>query len=78
MELTQAGRAFLEVARSMLRQYESAFEVTRRAARGQTGRLNVGATPTSAFHPIVPAAIRSFRDEFPEDNLTLEERLPAK
>ena len=78
VELTQAGRAFLEVARSMLRQYESAFEVTRRAARGQTGRLCVGATPTSAFHPIVSTAIRSFRDEFPDVNLTLEERLPAE
>ena len=78
VELTQAGWAFLEVARSMLRQYESAYEVTRRAARGQTGRLCVGATPTSAFHPIVPMAIRSFRDEFSDVSLTLEERLPAE
>jgi DNA-binding transcriptional LysR family regulator len=78
VELTQAGHAFLEIARAMLSQYETAFEVTRRAARGQTGRLCVGATPTSAFHPIVPLAIRSFRDEFPHVNLTLEERLPAE
>jgi DNA-binding transcriptional LysR family regulator len=78
VELTQAGHAFLEIARSMLSQYETAFEVTRRAARGQTGRLCVGATPTSAFHPIVSLAIRSFRDEFPHVTLTLEERLPAE
>ncbi|MBT1517189.1 LysR family transcriptional regulator [Bradyrhizobium sp. SRL28] len=77
VELTQAGRAFLETARSMLSQYEGAYETVRRAARGQTGRLCVGATPTSAFHPIVPLAIRSFRDEFPQVKLTLEERLPA-
>jgi DNA-binding transcriptional LysR family regulator len=78
VELTPAGRAFLEIARSMLSQYESAYETVRRAARGQTGRLCVGATPTSAFHPIVPLAIRAFRDEFPHVNLTLEERLPAE
>ena len=78
VELTQAGHAFLAIARSMLSQYDGAYESVRRAARGQTGRLCVGATPTSAFHPIVPLAIRSFRDEFPHIDLTLEERLPAE
>lgn len=77
VELTQAGKAFLEIARSILAQYDLAFESTRRAARGEQGRLFVGATPTSAFHPIVPLAIRSFRDEFPRVDLTLEERLPS-
>jgi DNA-binding transcriptional LysR family regulator len=78
VELTEAGRAFLEIARSMLSQHEGAYEAVRRAARGQAGRLCVGATPTSVFHPVVPLAIRSFRDEFPHVNLTLEERLPAE
>jgi DNA-binding transcriptional LysR family regulator len=77
VELTQAGKAFLEIARSILAQYDLAFEATRRAARGEQGRLFVGATPTSAFHPIVPLAIRAFRDEFPQVDLTLEERLPG-
>jgi len=78
VELTQAGRTFLEIARSMLSQHESAYKAVRRAARGETGRLAVGATPTSAFHPIVPLAIRSFRNEFPDVSLTLEERLPTE
>ena len=77
VELTREGRVFLEIARSLLSQHEGAFEAVQRAARGQTGRLCVGATPTSAFHPIVPLSIRSFRDEFPQVKLTLEERLPA-
>ncbi|MEH2556692.1 DNA-binding transcriptional LysR family regulator [Bradyrhizobium algeriense] len=77
VELTREGRVFLEIARSLLSQHEGVFEAVRRAARGQTGRLCVGATPTSAFHPIVPLSIRSFRDEFPQVKLTLEERLPA-
>jgi DNA-binding transcriptional LysR family regulator len=77
VELTREGRVFLEIARSVLSQHEGAFETVQRAARGQTGRLCVGATPTSAFHPIVPLSIRFFRDEFPQVKLTLEERLPA-
>jgi len=77
VELTREGRVFLEIARSLLSQHVGVFEAVQRAARGQTGRLCVGATPTSAFHPIVPLSIRSFRDEFPLVKLTLEERLPA-
>jgi DNA-binding transcriptional LysR family regulator len=77
VELTREGRVFLEIARSLLSQHEGAFEAVQRSALGQTGRLRVGSTPTSAFHPIVPLSIRSFREEFPQVELMLEERLPA-
>ena len=76
VELTQAGRVFLEKARTILAQYDHAFESTRRAARGEQGRLSVGVTPTSAFHPIVPLIIRSFREQFLQVSLTLQECLP--
>ena len=78
VELTQAGRIFLAEARAILAQYDHAFETTRRAARGEQGRLCVGVTPTSAFHPIVPLIIRSFRKEFSQVSLTLEECLPKE
>jgi len=78
VELTQAGRAFLAEARAILAQYDHAFEATRRAARGEQGRLCVGVTPTSAFHPIVPLIIRSFQKEFSQVSLTLEECLPKE
>src|SRR5689334_24240957 len=44
--LTEAGRVFLDHARTMLAQYDRTFEATRRAARGEQGRICVGIMPT--------------------------------
>jgi DNA-binding transcriptional LysR family regulator len=78
VELTQAGRTFLDSARAILAQYDHAFDTTRRAARGEQGNLCVGVTPTSSFHPLVTMVIRTFREEFPQVSLTLEECLTAE
>lgn len=75
VELTDAGAAFLNDARAMLLQLDQAFETTRRAARGEQGRLCVGVTSTAPFHPLVPRAIRAFREACPMVSLTLEECL---
>ena len=75
VDLTDAGRAFLEEARATLKHLDRAFETTRRAARGEQGRLCVGVTSTTPFHPLVPRAIRAFREACPMVSLTLEECL---
>ena len=75
VELTDAGAAFLEDARAMLGHLDRAFERTRRAARGEQGRLCVGVTSTAPFHPLVPRAIRTFREACPMVALTVEECL---
>jgi DNA-binding transcriptional LysR family regulator len=75
VELTEAGRVFLDNARTMLALNERAIEATRQTARGQQGRLCVGVTPTSPFHPFVPRVIYAFREAFPLVSLTLEECL---
>jgi DNA-binding transcriptional LysR family regulator len=75
IELTDAGRAFLENARAMVAQLDHTFESTRRTARGEQGRICVGITPSSPFHPFVPRIIRAFRDAFPQVSLRLEEGL---
>jgi DNA-binding transcriptional LysR family regulator len=75
VELTEAGRVFLDHARAMLAQYDHTFESTRRAARGEQGRLRVGIMPTAPFHPLVPFSIRAFRTAFPLVSLTLDECL---
>lgn len=75
VELTDAGRAFLEEARATLRHLDRAFETTRRASRGEQGRICVGVTSTTPFHPLVPRAIRAFREACPMVSLTLEECL---
>ena len=78
VELTDAGAAFLDGARSMLSNLDQTLESTRRTARGEQGRLCVGLTPTAPFHPLVPRAIRAFRDAFPLVSVTLEESLSSE
>jgi DNA-binding transcriptional LysR family regulator len=75
VELTDAGRAFLDNARALLTQCDHTFETTRRAARGEQGRICIGIVPTIPFHSFVPHAIRAFREAYPQVSLRLEERL---
>ena len=75
VELTEAGRAFLNNARAVLAQLDHAFDTTRRTARGEEGRINIGIVPASPFHPLVPRAIRAFREAYPLVSVRLEERL---
>jgi DNA-binding transcriptional LysR family regulator len=73
VEVTDAGRALLDDARTILSRLEHAFERTRRTARGEQGRISVGVTPTCMYHPFVPQAVRAFREAFPQVLLKLEE-----
>src|ERR1700704_7199773 len=70
VELTDAGRAFLDNARAMLAHFDHTFESTRRTARGEQGRICVGFTPSSPFHPFVPRVVRAFREAYPLVSLT--------
>jgi DNA-binding transcriptional LysR family regulator len=73
VELTEAGRVFLAEARVALAQVEHAVDAARRTARGEQGRLAVGFTSSAAFHPLIPAVVRAFRQVAPQVNLQLEE-----
>ncbi len=73
MEMTAAGRAFLEDARAILTHVDHAFAATRRTARGEQGRIAVGFTSSAPFHPFVPRVIRLFRDGFPLVSMAFEE-----
>jgi DNA-binding transcriptional LysR family regulator len=73
VELTEAGRAFLEKARAALANIDEAVVVARRTARGEQGRLSIGVVPSAHFHPFVPSVFRAFRDAFPLISVTLEE-----
>ena len=76
VELTDAGRAFLENARAVLAQLDRAFETTRRTARGEQGRISVAYSSAAASHPLVPLIIREFREAFPLVSLTLADGFP--
>src|SRR5258705_5378822 len=75
VELTSAGHALIPERKGMLARLDHALESTRRAARGEQGSLCVGIAPTAPFNPLVPRAIRSFREAFPMVSLVLEEGL---
>lgn len=76
VELTDAGRAFLDSARAVLSQLDHTFEVTRRTARGEQGRISIGYSSATALHPLVPRIIREFREAFPLISVTLTEDFP--
>ena len=53
-KLTDAGRTFLERARTLLEDVERACASTKRTARGEQGRVVVGFTSSAPFHPFIP------------------------
>jgi DNA-binding transcriptional LysR family regulator len=73
VELTEAGKALLEGARAILARLDNTLDTTRRAARGEQGRISVGVTPTCMYHPFVPKVVRAFREAFPYVMLELKE-----
>jgi DNA-binding transcriptional LysR family regulator len=73
VELTPAGHAFFGEAKAILERAAAAVVATRRAARGETGRIGLGFTSSASFHPFVPRAIRAFRERHPAVALALEE-----
>lgn len=76
VELTAAGRAFLDNARAVLAQVDHIFEATRRTARGEQGRISVGYSSSVAYHPLIPRIIREFREDFALVTVTLVESNP--
>jgi DNA-binding transcriptional LysR family regulator len=76
VELTDAGRAFLNDARAMLVHLDHSLASARRAARGEQGQLSVGYTSAAACHPLVPRVIREFRKAFPLVSVTPAEGFP--
>lgn len=72
-ELTEAGSAFLPEARAAIASAEKAKLAAQRATRGETGRLALGFTASSAFNTAVSGTIRRFRGQWPDVSLSLTE-----
>lgn len=73
VELSEAGRLFLEEARRVLVQVDKAADVARRAQLGELGELKIGFTSSAPFNSTIPQAIFSFRQRFPAVHLNLRE-----
>ncbi|MGH8419876.1 MAG: LysR substrate-binding domain-containing protein [Pseudomonas sp.] len=73
VELSEAGRLFLDEARLVLAQVEKASDVARRAQLGELGELKIGFTASAPFTSSIPQAIFAFRQRHPDVHLALQE-----
>jgi DNA-binding transcriptional LysR family regulator len=76
IDLTPAGGAFLEDARLALHHSRRALEQGRRAARGELGRISVGAI-SWANNAVVPYALHAFHTDAPDVTLELYTTSPS-
>jgi LysR family transcriptional regulator, benzoate and cis,cis-muconate-responsive activator of ben and cat genes len=74
MALTPLGHYFLPRARELLRDGQRLEEDTRDMASGRLGWLSIGFV-RSLLYSVLPLAIRSFRERFPDIKLELVELL---
>jgi len=72
VRLTPAGEALLEVARRTLAQVEEGLDLTRRAGRGEAGKITVGFA-ASILTTALPEILRTYREQFPGVELRLRE-----
>ncbi len=72
VQITEAGKAFLERSYLVLAQLEQAIEVTQRIGRGEIGQVAIGFVD-SAMYTLLPEILRVFRGQFPAVELQLHE-----
>jgi DNA-binding transcriptional LysR family regulator len=74
--LTAGGAAFLEEARSVLRDVDRAVDTARRAARGEYGTLRIGYVPAVVYTGL-PEIVRAFRKRLPGVDVRFRDMSPA-
>jgi DNA-binding transcriptional LysR family regulator len=72
VELTPAGRSFIEGCRRLLQDADDFSRTARQIARGESGPLSIGFVPSLA-HGLLPSVLRLFRQRFPDVQLFLSE-----
>lgn len=77
IELTEVGRAFAHEARIVLEQANLARRIAQDIGRGFIGHLRLGYVGSSGYG-LVPAAIASFRKEFPRATVSVAELLSRR
>jgi len=75
VELTKAGAAFLDHAKSILGQVGQAVEQTRAIGSGKTGKLDIGTTGSVLLGPLAPI-IAAYSRRYPEVLVRLHEMAP--
>lgn len=72
VQLTEAGQAFLEESRRIIRQLEQAIQAGRQINRGEMGQLVIGFVSSAAYN-VLPEILRTFRTSIPAVTLQLHE-----
>ncbi|WP_414545131.1 LysR family transcriptional regulator [Nostoc sp. CCY0012] len=72
VQLTAAGKVFLQEAYQLLMQLETAVALTQKIGRGETGQLRIGFT-SLVIYDLLPLILREFRQQFLEVELVLRE-----
>lgn len=73
VELTPAGRVFLEEARRTVTQADEAIRLARRAASDDLAEISLTFV-SAALYRVLPAALREYRKRFPQVAIKLDER----
>ncbi|MDC9820962.1 LysR family transcriptional regulator [Pectobacterium polonicum] len=77
VEMTEAGQALYEDAYRILQLTDSAIARTRSIARGETGSLKVGFSPSAMFHPTVLSLLHRYCQQHPHVQPLPKEENPA-
>jgi DNA-binding transcriptional LysR family regulator len=73
VELTEAGTAFLQEARTTLELAEKAVRVAQDTARGEAGRIDIGIVGSVMFEPRFPHLLKAYRKVHRGVQLSLHE-----
>jgi DNA-binding transcriptional LysR family regulator len=73
VELTDAGKIFLQSVKDLPTLAEQALQMSQKIAKGLAGFLHIGFTGTAALNPIIPQAIKVFKAAYPDVELRVSE-----
>jgi len=73
VKLTAAGRSLLPQLQAVMSQLADALAETKRVGAGRIGTLKVGYGSLTLMHPMFRAAVKRFRDAYPDVALSLIE-----
>jgi DNA-binding transcriptional LysR family regulator len=73
VRLTEAGKTLLPQVRSILNQLSEAILLTQRVGQGKSGSLSIGYGSLTLLNTIFRAAIKQYKETYPEVTLALHE-----
>jgi DNA-binding transcriptional LysR family regulator len=73
VKLTAAGRTLLPELRAVMAQLNDALVLAKRVGEGKSGSLKIGYGSLTLLHPLFRAAIKKYREAYPDVSLSLYE-----